>query len=302
MPEIILNTLRKCRNWVRKKHIEKDIVSYSKRKYYRVFGKEPDLVNPKSFNEKTLWIAIFYHNPLYTKCADKILVREYVESKLGKEETNNLFCKKYGYWDDPSLINFDNLPNSFVLKSNHASAQVIICEDKSLLNVDKTIKQMSEWLKLNHYFFMGEWQYKNIKPQIICEELLDSHIVDYRIFCFEGKPTYIKVTRHSTSSAGGYDYNMYYPDWTQTEFRMEQNYGHLDFEKPEQLDYMLQVATILSQDFHFVRVDFFITKQKVYFAELTFTPNSGCEKYTDFEVDKRFGNMFELPNDEYVEV
>jgi hypothetical protein len=232
-------------------------------------------------------------------CADKIRVREYLEQKIGIEETERLICKKYGCFQSPEEIDFEKLPNQFVLKSNHASGQVLLCQDKSKLDIKKTRKTLRKWMGINYYYLIGEWQYLHVKPQIICEELLDSSIVDYRIFCFEGKPTYIKVTKHS-KSADGYDYNMYYTDWSETEFRMEQKYGRLDMPKPKQLDYMLGLAKKLSEDFHFVRVDFFTVNEHVYFAELTFTPNSGREKYTNFDVDRRFGEMFELPNDNFV--
>lgn len=298
---IVYDFLKFIRDRIRKLIIKKNIVFFSKRKYFQAFNRMPDLDNPSSFNEKTLWIATFYHNPLYTRCADKVLVREYLENKLGKEEADSLICKKYGIWETPEEIDFDSLPKSFVLKSNHASAQVILCSDKSQLNFDKVRKQLNKWLKTNYYYSVGEWQYKNIKPMIICEELLDSNIVDYRIFCFEGKPTYIKVTKHNSNSPGGYDYNMYYTNWDKTEFRMAQSYGDMDIEKPVCLDYMLELAEKLSSDFHFVRVDFFTVKEKVYFAELTFTPNSGREKYTDYNVDIEFGKMFDLPNDQFVQ-
>lgn len=298
--DILKSVRRNISLKMRARIIKNDVEAYSKMKYYEKFGFYPDLTNPTTFNEKTLWIAMNYHNPLYTKCADKVRVRQYLEEKIGKEKTDALVCKKYGIWDNPEDIDFDSLPNSFVLKSNHASGQVIICDNKATLDINKTKKQLKSWLKINFYYLMGEWQYKYIKPLIICEELLDSDIVDYRVFCFEGKPTYIKVTKHNSNSPGGYDYNMYYTNWEKTDFKMSQSYGELDFVKPDRLDYMLELAKKLSEDFHFVRVDFFTVASKVYFAELTFTPNSGCEKFTDFSVDKKFGSLFNLPDDQYV--
>lgn len=215
---------------------------------------------------------------------------------------DSLFCKKYGVWDSPNKIDFPSLPNSFVIKTNHASGQFILCKDKSELDVSTVKETFAKWLRVNYYYVNGEWQYKNIKPKVLCEELLEDDIADYRIFCFEGKPTYIKVTKHNINSPGGYDCAIFYPDWTEAEFTMAQNYGHLDITKPDNLDAMLEIAEKLSKDFHFVRVDLYSVSGKTYFAELTFTPNSGGEKFADPAVDLRFGNMFELPNDEYVEV
>lgn len=297
-----INAIRRAFIYNKRKYsIEKNARKCAEEKYYSAFDRIPDLDHPKTFNEKVLWISLYYHNPIYTQCADKVDVKHYLEDKLGEKETQKLICQRYGVWDNPDDIDFDSLPDSFVLKSNHASGQFILCRDKKKLDIQQTKRVMKNWLKINYYYASGEWQYKNIKPKIICEKLLESDIVDYRIFCFEGKPTYIKTTRHNTHSTGGYDCALYYPDWTPTEFRMSQNYGEMTIEKPKRLDYMLSVATKLSQDFHFVRVDLYSVENEIYFAELTFTPNSGREKFDNESVDERFGAMFDIPNDEYVE-
>lgn len=279
----------------RKFQIKMNPVRFSERKYYKCHKRKPNLDNPTTFNEKILWITLNHHNSLYTKCADKVTVEQYLQEKLGKDETKDLLCPRYGIFDSVDDIDFDKLPQSFVLKSNHASGQVIICKDKSRLNIPEAKKDMRLWLKVNYYYSDGEWQYKNIQPKIICEKLLEADIIDYRIFCFEGKPAYIKVTQHNPNSPGGYDYAMYYPDWTKTEFKMSLNYGNLDIEKPKQLEYMLSVAQKLSEDFHFVRVDLYSVGDKVFFAELTFTPNAGKERFERYEDDVRFGSMFQLP-------
>lgn len=242
-----------------------------------------------------MWITINYHNSLYTRCADKVEVKKYLSQKLGQHEADKLICERYAIYDSVDDIDFDKLPNSFVLKSNHASGQVILCPNKDKLNVKKVKTEMRKWLKINYYYHTGEWQYKDIKPKIICEKLLQENITDYRIFCFEGNPTYIKVTRHNENSPGGYDYAMYYTDWSKTHFKMDLNYGELNEEKPKQLDYMLDLARKLSEDFHFVRVDLYSVNEKVYFAELTFTPNTGREKFENYQDDLYFGSLFNLP-------
>ena len=259
-----------------------------------------DLSNPRTFNEKIKWMSTHYRNPLYTRCADKVSVQGYVEEKLGKEVADSLFCTKYGVWEHVEDIDIETLPNSFVFKSNHASGHVILCEDKTKLDWVQTKVTLNNWLRTNFFYMHGEWQYKNIKPKIICEELLDADIIDYRIFCFGGKPEYIKVTKHNNESKGGYDCALYYPDWTETEFTLAQNYGYLSVPKPADLDTMLEIARKLSKDFSFVRVDLYSVSGRTYFAELTFTPNSGCEWFTDESVDLRFGEMFKLPKDQYV--
>lgn len=286
---------KKCSYHYRRFQIQHNPVGYAERKYYNCHKRKLDLENPKTFNEKILWITLYNHDPLYTVCADKVEVEKYLRQKLGVDEIKKLLCERYGVYDSAEAVDFDKLPQSFVLKSNHASGQVIICRDKTKLNIREARRDMCSWLKVNYYYSDGEWQYKNIKPKIICEKLLEADIIDYRIFCFEGKPVYIKVTRHNPNSPGGYDYAMYYPDWTKTEFKMSLNYGDLEIEKPKELDYMLSVAEKLSSDFHFVRVDLYSVKDKVYFAELTFTPNAGKERFERYEDDLRFGSMFSIP-------
>lgn len=284
----------------KKKFIQRNPIKYAEKKYENCFNMKPNLDNPKTFNEKTLWISVFYQNPLYTKCADKIEVKEYLIEKLGEKEANKLICERYGVWSSVDDIEFEKLPREFVLKSNHASGHIIICNDKSKIDINKVKKVMKKWMKTNYYYLCGEWQYKDIKPKIICEKLLQSDIVDYRIFCFEGNPIYIKTTRHSSVSSGGYDSAIYYADWEKVEFKMDQSYGEMEIEKPKHLDYMLEIARRLSEDFHFVRVDLYSVGEEIYFAELTFTPNSSCEKFENMEVDERFGSMFTLPDDMYV--
>lgn len=259
-----------------------------------------DLKHPKTFNEKIKWLSTHYRNPLYTRCADKVEIYGFVVEKLGKEEADELFCEKYGIWEKVEDIDFDSLPSSFVLKSNHASGHIIICEDKNKLDWEKTQKTLNKWLHTNFFYVHGEWQYKNIKPKIICERLLDSDIVDYRIFCFAGKPEYIKVTKHNSNSAGGYDCGLYYTDWTEADFSVAQNYGNLEIEKPADLENMLRIAKALSANFCFVRVDLYSVSGKTYFAELTFTPNAGYEFFSEYETDLKFGEKITLPIDRYV--
>ena len=273
---------------------EVDQKSFIKARYYKYFHKFPDLDNPKTFNEKVLWIALHYRKELYTKCADKLAVKDYLDEKLGVEIANSVWCKKYGHWTNVDDIDFDSLPSSFVLKSNHSSGQIIICQDKSKLDIHKTKKEMSEWLKENLYHLTGEWQYKNIKPQIICEELLDSDIIDYRIFCFGGKPEYVKLTQHNPDTPRGYDYAIYSTEWAKMEILKTKGYGNKDFEKPESWELMLEYARKLSEDFNFVRTDFFTVDDRIFFAELTFTPSNGWEDFITEELAVKYGDMIKL--------
>lgn len=268
--------------------------SFLKARYYRYFHEFPDLDNPKTFNEKVLWIALNTRKNLYTRCADKIEVKNYLDEKLGKKVADDIWCEKYGVWSTVDDIDFDLLPNEFVLKSNHSSGQIIICTEKKYLDVEKTKKEMKQWLKENLYDITGEWQYKNISPKIICEKLLDSNIVDYRIFCFSGKPEYVKVTQHNPMAKRGFDYAIYDMNWSELDIYKTKGYIKKEFSRPAEWGKIVEYAKCLSSEFNFVRVDFFSVEGKTYFAELTFTPSSGWEDFVSDDVAIKYGNLINI--------
>lgn len=271
-----------------------DQKSFIKARYFRYFKRFPNLDDPRTFNEKVLWIALHYRKDIYTKCADKLAVKEYLDEKLGIEEANNIWCKKYGSWEKVDDIPFDTLPNQFVLKSNHSSGHIILCQNKDDIKIEDIKKELNAWLKENLYDLTGEWQYKNIKPKIICEELLDNNIIDYRIFCFNGEPQYVKLTQHNSKAPRGYDYAVYSIDWEKMNLLKTKGYGNKDFKKPICWNKMIEYARKLSSDFNFVRTDFFTVGDKVYFAELTFTPSSGWEDFVTDELAVKYGDMIKL--------
>lgn len=162
--------------------------------YYLIStGKKLDLKNPKLFNEKIQWLKVYYRNPLYVKCADKYSVREYVSSQSYSEILNEL----YGVYDNIDDVNFNELPNKFVLKATHGCATNIICDDKSKLDIPLTKKKVSKWMKQTTGLSTGEMHYKYIKPRIIIERYIGNDDgtlpIDYKIFCFNGKPKFVCV-------------------------------------------------------------------------------------------------------------
>lgn len=273
----------------RKRQIETNLNHFLSKTYKKVVGRELNLENPQTYTEKIQWKKIFDHNPLYTKCADKISVRDYVAEKLDTTtQDETFFTHWYGIWDKADDIDWDSLPDKFILKTNHASGQNIIVTDKNKANRSKITKQIDEWLHTNHYYLAAEWQYKNIKPKVFAEELLSDEILDYRVFCFKGEPEFIWTTRlvDHVYYSSTYDKN-----WKNINIKWQNWYVDEEHEKPEQLDRILDIARKLSTDFDMVRVDLFNVNGKVYFSELTFTQNGGFEQNLPYEWDIKMGKM-----------
>jgi hypothetical protein len=279
-----INDLRLFRRYLKIKYA---CISTIKKDFKKNLGYNLNLDNPKTFNEKLQWLKIFYKNPLTTQCADKYAVRNYVEKKIGPKYLNELF----GVYNSIKEIDLGKLPDQFVLKPNHSSGRVIICKDKNKMDWDKEFKKMKKWLKENLYYFTGEWCYKNIKPKIICEKLLDENIIDYKFMCFNGKP---KCSFVCLDRAEGMKINFYDMDWNRLPFIRK--YPNADYDIPKPLNYekMVEVSEILSEDFPFVRVDFYEVNNRLYFGELTFFPGNGMEYFVPFYYDELLGSWLDL--------
>lgn len=163
--------------------------------YYKYHNRNLDLNNPKAFNEKLQWLKLYWFDERAIMCCDKYLVREFVKEKKLDYILNNL--EGEGIYNSPDEINIDDLPEKFVLKTTHDSGHIVLCTDKSSLKWGKIFKKMKRWLNVNYGYMSGEWPYSAVKPQIICESYLtdasSKDLIDYKIFCFNGKPEYIQV-------------------------------------------------------------------------------------------------------------
>ena len=264
----------------------------SKIYYYILLRKKLHLKEPKTFNEKLQWLKLysFPKNPLVVKCADKYAVRDYVKAKGLENILNNL----YGVWDDANNICWDKLPSRFVLKCNHGCAYNILCSDKTKLNKSETIRQLNEWLKEDFGQYNLEFHYSEIKQHsIICEEYLGDCITDYKFFCFNGEPKVMYVSSdliHDRQAQIGF----YYIDGRKYPLTRD-DYKNLEISKlPDFFDDMLRDARILSKDFKFVRVDFFIANNRYYFAELTFTPSACMMPFNPSFYDDIWGDLIKL--------
>lgn len=260
--------------------------------YYKiVLGKNLNIENPKTFNEKIQWLKLNYFpfNELVIIGADKYRVRLYVKEK-GLER---ILVPLLGHWDSANKIDWKALPQKFVLKCNHGCAYNILCNDKSKFDEKKAIGQIKEWLQEDFGAFNIELHYSKIIPHITCEEFLGDCIMDYKFFCFNGVPKYIYVSNdliHDRQAQIGF----FYLDGKKMPMTRDDYADIPSIELPCFFEEMKEAARILSSDFPFVRVDFFIANKKYYFAELTFTPGAGMMPFNPSNFDLEWGRELDI--------
>lgn len=261
-------------------------------------GRPLNLKEPKRFTEKIQWYKINYRNPVMHQCVDKYLVRDYVKSK-GLDE---ILIPLFGYYKSINEVKWDLLPNEFVLKTTHGGGglNVLVCNDK--FNLDyKEVKEKFYFkdknVKTNS---LGrEWAYYGLKPGIVVEKLLINEdnpkagVNDYKIFCFNGEPKYIVV---DIDRYIGHKRNFYDINWNNLNVSSDCPKVDRQINKPKNLEKMLNVASKLSEDFPFVRVDLYNISGKIYFGELTFYPWSGYVSFNPDEFDFKIGENLDLPN------
>lgn len=242
--------------------------------------KIPHYKNPRNFNDETMNLKFSYkNNDLVSRCTDKYSVRDYVKENNCEEILNEL----YGVYNIPDEIDFNNLPNKFVLKCTHGCGYNIICYDKEKLDIRETKKKLDKWLREKYGWATGELHYLNIKPRIICEKLIETSNntlpKDYKFYCFNGicKGILVCSEREKTLKQNFFDIN-----WNELDYIKERKKGDKNIEKPKYLEKMIQYAENLSKNFKFVRVDLYENDEKIIFGELTFTPACCCDPdYTE---------------------
>ena len=259
-------------------------------------GYEPCIDDPVTFNEKIQWYKLYYRDFLMKKCSDKYAVRNYVKENIGEKYLNEII----GVYDKVEDIDFNSLPDKFVLKVNHGCAQNIICKDKGKLDIRDAENKLNLWMRpeANHYFSSYEWGYRDIKPKIICEkyiEQLDGELFDYKFFCFNGNVhiLYVSLDRGSKS---GMKMDFFDMDWNKLPFIRKYENSQRNIKKPKNFEKMVELAEKLSKPFPFARVDFYELNNKIVFGEMTFYPGNGIEPFTPMEWDYKLGEMFQLPN------
>lgn len=268
---------------------------YLKLIYRLIFGRKLDLKNPQTFNEKLQWLKLNNRKPEYSIMVDKYEVKKYIAEKIGEEYV----IPTLGVWDNFDDIDFDLLPNQFVLKCTHDSGGLVICKDKSKLDIAKAREKINKALTRRFYYFGREWPYKAVKPRIIAEKyMVDesvSELRDYKFFCFGGVCKCLKVDfdRFIEHRANYYD-----PQGNLLD--LGEKICPPNKEKvivlPDNKEKMLHLAEKLSANIPFLRVDFYDVNGKIYFGELTFFPASGWGEFTDEKWDYKLGEWIKLPN------
>lgn len=259
---------------------------------YRNIGYLPDLENPRTFNEKIQWIKLYANLEELGRYVDKYSVRKYVVDTIGEEYLIPLL-RVFQHEED---INFNNLPNSFIMKASHTSGYNRIVHDLRKENPEELKKLAANWLKINYYEETGERNYKNIKPSIVIEEVIGNNVplLDYKIHCFSGVPIVIQVNGNENGLRKG---NYYTVDWEKLPFYKGSPNFSDKLQKPNKLKEIITIAKILSKSFTYVRVDLYYLNEKIYFGELTFTPSGGVSKFSNKKYDFSMGSFLELNKD-----
>lgn len=267
---------------------------YLKLMYWANTGKKLNLDNPRTFNEKLQWLKLHDCKPEYSTMVDKYEAKKWVASRIGEEYV----IPTLGVWDSFDEIEFDKLPNQFVLKCTHDSGGLVICKDKNRLDIKKAKRKIESSLKRNYFVVGREYPYKNVKPRIIAEQYMEDmttkELRDYKIFTFDGiaKALFIVSNRQNgKTSADYFDINFKHLDFTW-------GYPHSKVKplKPECFDEMVKAAEILAKGTVELRVDFYEVNGKAYFGEMTFFDGSGFDRFDPDEWDNKFGEMIKLPD------
>jgi hypothetical protein len=266
--------------------------NYIKDCFKRAHGYPPDLKKPKTFSEKIQWMKIYGRLERFSKYVDKYAVREFIKERAGEE----LLIPLVGVYKKTKEIDYKFLPNSFVMKATHGCGWNIIVKDKTELDWHLAREKMHEWLKLNFYKITGQPNYKPLKGRIIIEKYIEDSIgdlKDYKFFCFHGEPRFVQVDgdRFTEHKRDFYDLN-----WNKLPVKL--TYANLTqpIAKPEKLCDMIEICRKLSRGFAFVRVDLYFTDGRIYFGELTFTPDSGFHTFSPVQYDAIFGKLLDLNN------
>ncbi len=291
---------KKARNYVKNQFLwplelqllnfSNDVV-FTRRLYQEVYGREPDLENPRTFSEKLNYIKLHYRPELLTTLVDKYAAREYVREKGFEHILNDL----YGVYDRAEDVPFDNLPNQFVAKVNSGSNWNVICTDKKLLDWEEESKKLKKWLKTDFYRQYREWAYKDVQPRIMVERYLElqdgitPH--DYKFYYFNGKIGFIQVDMNRFAD---HHRTMYNPDWVRIPVSVMNVNSNRNAPRPSNLDEMIEIGYKLSEGLPFARIDLFSIGGKAYFSEITIYPAAGFIILEPEKYDYIFGEMLDI--------
>jgi len=273
----------------------KNYESFLEKEYKKRTGQDLNIEHPKKYTEKIQYAKLYLNSPLKTKLSDKYLVRDWIEEKIGSQYLIPIF----GAWDNFSDINFDELPNRFVLKLNNGSDANIIVQDKNKLDYEKAKEKFDRWTKINFGYYKDiQLHYKDIKPKIIAEKYIEDsngNLPEFKFFCFHGKVYYCWFIM----SENGEEYrNIYDLDWNLQPWNINNIYSNYPepLPKPKNFDKMVKIATQLCQGFSHVRVDLYNVDEKIYFGEMTFTSGGGYSLIYPDKYNYILGDLWNLEN------
>lgn len=263
---------------------------YLKLLYRRVMGKKLNLENPQTFNEKLNWLKLYDRKPEYSKMVDKYEAKKYVASIIGDE----YIIPTYGVWDKFDDIDFNQIPNQFVLKCTHDSGSVVICKDKSKFDLKNTKQKIGKALKSNLFYIGREWPYKNVTPRIMVEKLiLDIEEIpnDYKILCFNGIPKLIEV---HTDRFKNHTQDFYDLQWNKLVISQQNTRSKIIHARPKLLNKMIELSEKLAFNTYHVRIDWYTNNDWLFFGEITFFDGSGLSAFDEYEHDLYLGSLIDL--------
>lgn len=272
-----------------------DDSEYISKRFEYFMGYCPNLDSPQTFNEKIQWLKLHDRNPKYTQMVDKYEVKKYISDKIGED----YIVPTLGVYDTFDEIDFEELPQQFVLKCTHDSGSIVTCRDKDIFDIKEAKNKLENRLKKNFYWIGREWPYKNVKPKIIAETMLMEQsvgegIIDYKFYCFNGKPKYLYISAgledHATAHISFYNLDLTEAAFQRTDYRQFDTMPRV----PQRYGEMIEIAEILSQKIPFVRIDLYEIDGAVYFSEFTFSPCGGMMPFNLKEYDEIIGTYIEL--------
>ncbi|MHC1725279.1 MAG: ATP-grasp fold amidoligase family protein [Syntrophobacteraceae bacterium] len=262
-------------------------------RYRAAWGRWPDFADPTTFDEKLLWLNLYWRHPLKVECADKSTLRAYVE----RQGLGYMLPRIYGMYETVGAIDFAALPERFVLKCTHGCKCNVFCWNKAALDIAAGRRDLAQWMAVDYSRYLGELHYSGMKPHILCEELLDDGTgqlpTDYKVYCFNGRPSWILCyTDRSPNNKGSR--TAVDLDWNQVTCYLKEDGGR-SFPRPAALPELLSASEKLAAPFPFVRIDFYCIAGRAVLGEMTFTPN-GCinSSYTDY-AQQEMGRLLNLP-------
>lgn len=268
---------------------------YLKLQYFLTFNKRLNLNNPKTFNEKMQWLKLYDRKDIYTTMVDKYEIKKFVANIVGEK----YIIPTLGIYDKFDDIDFNKLPNQFVIKCTHDSGGLVICKDKNKIELKKAKNKIKKSLSKNYYLMHREWPYKNVKPRIIIEKYMEdsstTQLNDYKIMCFNGEPKCSFVCTNRDNKELGLAVTFFDLNWNKMPFERHYRSSNDYIKKPVNYKKMLELSKELAKDIPFVRVDWYEINGKLYFGELTFYPGAGLEEFTPEKWDYKLGEMIKLP-------